>query len=71
MMAEPKSVILTGASRGIGLAMAKFLLMEGHKVFLVARTEEPLQKLKGEFEGQVEFLPADLGDFEVSSLFLI
>jgi len=71
MMSEPKSVILTGASRGIGLAMAKFLLREGHKVFLVARTEEPLQKLKGEFEGQVEFLPADLGGFEVSGLFLI
>jgi short-subunit dehydrogenase len=51
--------------------MAKFLLREGHKVFLVARTEEPLQKLKGEFEGQVEFLPADLGGFEVSGLFLI
>jgi len=48
--------------------MAKFLLREGHKVFLVARTEEPLQKLKGEFEGQVEFLPADLGGFEVGTV---
>jgi short-subunit dehydrogenase len=65
-MSEPKSIILTGASRGIGLAIARFLLKEGHKVFLVARSEEPFQKLKGEFKGQVEYLAADLSDFEVS-----
>lgn len=65
-MSEPKSIILTGASRGIGLAIARFLLGEGHKMFLVARSEEPLRKLKGEFERQVEFLAADLSDFEVS-----
>ena len=70
-MAEPKSIILTGASRGIGLAIAKFLLKDGHKVFLVAKTEEPLLKLKNEFKGQVEFLTADLSDFEVSALILI
>jgi short-subunit dehydrogenase len=35
-------------------------------MFLVARSEEPLRKLKGEFERQVEFLAADLSDFEVS-----
>ncbi|KAH8793810.1 hypothetical protein F5882DRAFT_55600 [Hyaloscypha sp. PMI_1271] len=66
-MSEPKSIILTGASRGIGLAIARFLLGEGHRMFLVARSEEPLQKLKGEFERQVEFLAADLSDFEVGS----
>ena len=67
-MTESKSIILTGASRGIGLAIARFLLKDGHKVFLVARTEEPLLKLKSEFKGQVEFLAADLSDFEVSVL---
>jgi short-subunit dehydrogenase len=71
MMWEPKSIILTGASRGIGLAIARFLLKERHKLILVARSEEPLKKLKGEFKGQVEFLAADLSDFEVSELFLI
>jgi short-subunit dehydrogenase len=65
-MSEPKSIILTGASRGIGLAIARFLLKEGHRMFLVARSEEPLQMLKGEFERQVEFLTADLSEFEVS-----
>lgn len=70
-MSEPKSIIITGASRGIGLAIARFLLKGGHKLFLVARSGEPLQKLKDEFEEQVEFLAADLSDFEVSGLRLI
>jgi hypothetical protein len=64
-MAPSKSIILTGASRGIGLAIAKFLLKESHKVFLVARTAEPLEQLKNEFPGQVEFYAGDLKDFEV------
>ena len=70
-MSNPKSIILTGASRGIGLAMARFLLKEGHNLFLVARSGEPLEKLKGEFKGQVEYLAADLSDFKVSDLLLI
>jgi short-subunit dehydrogenase len=69
-MSNPKSIILTGASRGIGFAIARFLLKEGHKVFLVARSGEPLEKLKGEFKGQVEYLAADLSDFKVGDLLL-
>jgi short-subunit dehydrogenase len=64
-MANPKTIILTGASRGIGLAIAHFLLKASHKVFLVARTEEPLIELKNEYPGQAEFLAADLADFKV------
>jgi short-subunit dehydrogenase len=60
-----KNIILTGASRGIGLAIAKYLLNEKHRVFLVARSREPLEGLKKDFPGQVEFLAGDLGDFEV------
>lgn len=69
-MSEPKAIILTGASRGIGLAVARYLLGEKHNLFLVARTKEPLEKLKKEFPGQVEFLSTDLADFEVSGGFL-
>ena len=58
-------VLITGGSRGIGLAIAKYLLKEGHKVFLVARTKEPLEKLKEEFPGKVELLAGDLKNFEV------
>lgn len=70
-MANPKSIILTGASRGIGLAIARFLLKKGHQLFLVAKSGEPLEKLKGEFKGQVEYLAADLCDFKVIDLLLI
>ena len=69
-MSEPKSIILTGASRGIGLAIARYLLGQKHLVFLVARTKEPLEALKREFPGQVEFLSADLADFEVCLVLL-
>jgi short-subunit dehydrogenase len=64
-MPEKKVIILTGASRGIGLAIAKFLLKDGHKLVLVARTREPLEKLKEEYTGNVEVFAGDLKDFEV------
>jgi len=60
-----KKIIVTGASKGIGLATAQSLLKEGHNVFLVARTENPLKKLKEEFPGRVDYLVGDLADFEV------
>jgi len=60
-----KVIIVTGASKGIGLATAQSLLKEGHSVFLVARTEEPLKKLKDEFSGRVDYFVGDLADFEV------
>ena len=65
-MANQKVVILTGASRGIGLAIAKKLLKDGHKLMLVARTAEPLEKLKAEYVGAVEVFTGDLKDMEVS-----
>lgn len=61
-----KNIILTGASRGIGLAIARFLLRSGHRVLCVARTREPLETLQEEFPGQVEVLVGDLQNFEVS-----
>ncbi|CAL3973071.1 unnamed protein product [Diplocarpon coronariae] len=64
-MSTPKNILLTGASRGIGLAIANFLLKQNHRLFLVARTAAPLESLKREFPGQVEFLAADLRDLEV------
>jgi len=68
-----KVILLTGASKGIGLAIAKHLLAakENHKLFLVARSEEPLEGLKKEYPGRVEYLCADLSDLTVSVMFLI
>ena len=64
-MSTSKSIILTGASKGLGLAIAKYLLRESHKVVLVARTAGPLEKLKADYPGQVEFVAGDLADFSV------
>ncbi|RKU40553.1 hypothetical protein DL546_003040 [Coniochaeta pulveracea] len=57
-----KVIIVTGASRGIGLAVAKWLIKNEHKVVLVSRTEKALQAIKSEHPGQVDFIAADLSD---------
>ena len=64
-MLNQKVIILTGASRGIGFAIAKYLLHDSHKLVLVARTAEPLEMLKREYPGAVEVFVGDLSDFEV------
>lgn len=67
-MPTSKVIILTGASRGIGLAAAKFLLQEGHRLVVVARTAGPMEELKGGFPGKVEIVVGDATGEEVSSL---
>lgn len=69
-MADPKVIILTGASRGIGLSIAHYLLKASNKVVVISRTAEPLEKLKASYPGQVEFLAADLADFSVCVSFM-
>lgn len=53
---------LTGASSGIGLALAEELLIAGHRVALTARTLEPLQALNVRFPGQVIVATGDIND---------
>jgi 3-oxoacyl-[acyl-carrier protein] reductase len=44
---DSKRVLIAGASRGIGLAMAKGFLREGARVALLARNPEPLSEAAG------------------------
>ncbi|TLD22127.1 hypothetical protein PspLS_07937 [Pyricularia sp. CBS 133598] len=62
-----KVVIITGASRGIGLAIAQYLLQASHKVVLVARSEDNILKLKERYPDQVVYCKADLGTKEPST----
>jgi len=55
---------LTGASSGIGLALAEELLKTGHQVALTARSLEPLEALDQRFPRQVLMAPGDVTDLE-------
>jgi NADP-dependent 3-hydroxy acid dehydrogenase YdfG len=63
---ESKVIIVTGASRGIGLAVTKCLLAAAHKVVLIARSAEQLQELKEHYPSQVAYLAADMTVADVS-----
>jgi NAD(P)-dependent dehydrogenase (short-subunit alcohol dehydrogenase family) len=54
--------VVTGGSRGIGLAVARGLLAEGARVALVARTEGPLREAARGLGGDVLVVPADTTD---------
>ncbi len=69
---EKKSVaLITGASRGIGLALAKECANHGHDVVLVARRQDALEAAAGLIEGKYDVratvLRADLSNSDASS----
>jgi NAD(P)-dependent dehydrogenase (short-subunit alcohol dehydrogenase family) len=64
-MSNGKVIIVTGASRGLGLAIAHYLLQRSHKVVAVARTEQPLRDLEKQYSGQVAVVAGDLADFSL------
>jgi 3-oxoacyl-[acyl-carrier protein] reductase len=57
-----KSALVTGASGGIGGAIAKALHAQGATVGLSGTRTEPLEKLKAELGERAHVLTADLGD---------
>jgi 3-oxoacyl-[acyl-carrier protein] reductase len=57
-----KSALVTGASGGIGGAIARALHARGATVGLSGTRTEPLEKLKAELGERAHVLPADLGD---------
>jgi NADP-dependent 3-hydroxy acid dehydrogenase YdfG len=61
-----KSVLITGASRGIGAAAAQYLADMGAKLILVARSEKAISELADKINqrgGNAIARAADVSDF--------
>jgi NAD(P)-dependent dehydrogenase (short-subunit alcohol dehydrogenase family) len=66
-----RTALITGASRGIGAAVAKGFAREGAHVILVARTVADLEKLDDDIQaagGTATLMPLDLGKPEQIAL---
>ena len=57
-----RRAVVTGASRGIGLAVARVLAAEGAEVALVARDVEALQRAAAQLDGRAVIAACDTGD---------
>ena len=54
----PKTVLMSGGSRGIGLAIALRLARDGANVVLLAKTDQPDPRLTGTIHTAVEAIEA-------------
>lgn len=57
------NILVTGASRGIGKAIAEEMELQGHRVFAVARNEELLKSFANYFVCDIAETPKKLGDY--------
>jgi 3-oxoacyl-[acyl-carrier protein] reductase len=57
---ENKSIVVGGASSGLGRAVAEQLVAEGARVLLVARNEDAIQEVAREFGDRAEQCTADV-----------
>ena len=62
MQLHGATVLLTGASGGIGRATARALDLRGARVLLSARREDVLEEIRAELGGRPIVLPMDLSD---------
>lgn len=62
-----KVALVTGASKGIGLAIAKTLAESGAKVMLSSRKEDQLRAAAATINGDTEVFAANAGDLDAAS----
>ncbi|MEO0918209.1 MAG: SDR family oxidoreductase [Pseudomonadota bacterium] len=63
MSVDGKTVIITGASRGIGEAAAEVFAEAGAKVGLLARSEAAISEIAGRIGSAAMAVPCDVSDF--------
>ena len=63
---QGKVAIVTGATSGIGLETAKLYLKEGAKVVLTGRSQEKLNAVETELNGEYLLVPAEASDIAQS-----
>jgi NAD(P)-dependent dehydrogenase (short-subunit alcohol dehydrogenase family) len=61
-----KTVLVTGASRGLGRHIAEAFWQRGAEVFLVARSGEALGAVCAQFDARARYMAADLADSAVA-----
>ena len=61
---DGKTALVTGASKGIGFAIAKGMAESGAKVMLSSRKQEQLEKAAAEIDGEVDVFAANAGEAE-------
>ncbi|MGI9526388.1 MAG: SDR family NAD(P)-dependent oxidoreductase [Weeksellaceae bacterium] len=62
---EPKNIIITGGSKGVGRALTIKLLEEGHNVFVIARSVDKLKEIDALGYGQsFKYAAIDLAELE-------
>lgn len=62
---DGRTVIVTGASRGIGREVARLVSERGGGVVAVARSAAPIQELVSELQGPVEAVVGDVADTDI------
>ncbi|MDO5510516.1 MAG: SDR family oxidoreductase [Weeksellaceae bacterium] len=67
-MSESKKIVITGGSKGIGRALSRKFIEEGHEVFVISRNQELLLSIKDQLAtDKFRYAPLDLAreeDFE-------
>ncbi|MGR3572238.1 SDR family NAD(P)-dependent oxidoreductase [Brevirhabdus sp.] len=65
----PKTILITGATDGIGLLTAKTLVADGHNVLLHGRSADKLEAAAEQVDGDPETYRADLSDLSAVASF--